>query len=178
MQAELAKRQWEAYVFFASSFLRDARCVAANGLSSFNVSSWSDEGSFQQTVTPMVYGLDDHPATGLHSTAYFAVGHAIELFLKAFLLARGVSETELKNVVGHDLKEAINRARQTGLHFAFSNELAAFSDYHNKGLFRYPQGKREKAPPIDDLIMAATNLELVVKRKLWPSGNLNLDLPG
>ena len=47
--------------------------------------------------------------------AYSLIGQSIELSLKAFLRAKGVSMKELRSSIGHDLVAAIRRARALGL---------------------------------------------------------------
>lgn len=46
---------------------------------------------------------------------YFLWGRTIELFLKSFLLAEGVSVGELKSKFGHNLLELYNEARKRGI---------------------------------------------------------------
>lgn len=153
----------EAYAIFASNFLADARRIAAGGLHSFNASSWTDTGSFSQTVTLATDEPRPHLASGLHSTAYFALGHAIELFLKSFLLRKGSSEKILKDELGHDLRKAMALAEKHGLRFGYANEIAKFSEYHRRLLFRYPQEPLVSVPPVEDLISLATELERLVR---------------
>lgn len=152
----------EAYLIFASNFLADAKCVAANGLHSFNVTSWTDTGSFTQTVNLSIDDPNPHIASGLHSTAYFAVGHAIELLLKAFLLGKGLSEKVLEKDLRHDLKKAVALSEAHGLRFAYTKQVVEFSEYHRRLLFRYPKEPLTKMPPVEDLIMLTTELEHVV----------------
>jgi hypothetical protein len=47
--------------------------------------------------------------------AYFLVGHSIELSLKAFLLAKGVGISQLRNKFGHDLAKLISECRRRKL---------------------------------------------------------------
>jgi hypothetical protein len=54
------------------------------------------------------------PKTRFVSPMYFLLGHAIELTLKAYLLASGVSAATLRNKVGHDLKRALQHAKNHG----------------------------------------------------------------
>jgi hypothetical protein len=156
----------EAFEFFASSFLADAKCIAAKGFQSFNVSSVTDRGSFLQTVTLITDEDEIHPATGVHSTAYFALGHAIELFLKSFLLRKGLSEKKLADDLGHDLKKAMTVSQQHGLRYCYAQRVCDFSDYHRRHLFRYPLERLINVPPVEDLIVIADELEKAIKMEI------------
>lgn len=62
--------------------------------------------------------VEDFSKSDLHIVAprYYLIGHAIELSLKAFLLAKGVSLQELRSMklIGHDLERALVRAEALG----------------------------------------------------------------
>lgn len=154
----------EAYFFFATVFLEDARCVAKNGVATYNVSSVVDMGYCSQVVNALS-GSEGHPADGLHSTAYFAVGHAMELFLKTYLLSKGWTEEDLRKRIGHDLAEAVAECEKLGLSFSLSSYIPEFSDYHKRHLFRYPQGPRLRMASIEDLIDLAEKLQALVGRE-------------
>lgn len=47
--------------------------------------------------------------------AFYCLGHGIELTLKAYLLQAGVTPTEIKKKLGHDIQRVFTRARLKGL---------------------------------------------------------------
>jgi hypothetical protein len=68
---------------------------------------------------------------------------AIELSLKAYLLSKGWTEKQLKQI-GHDLGQALEEAVQAGLRISPSNKFSVqvLSLSHDSPyLFRYPQNK-------------------------------------
>ena len=71
---------------------------------------------------------------------YFLLGHALELTLKAYLLAKDVSPDYLFEIK-HDLIKAHARASQLGLQVKGEHAAALIerlSDFHNAFIFRYP----------------------------------------
>jgi hypothetical protein len=57
---------------------------------------------------------------------YLLFYHAMELALKAYLIQRGVSEKDLKNNFGHDLKKLVTEAVNRGLSLPYgSSEMIA-----------------------------------------------------
>ncbi len=52
---------------------------------------------------------------GFSPVAYYLRCHAIELALKAFLLAKGFPKNDLKHKLGHNLEEALKSATKHGL---------------------------------------------------------------
>ena len=61
---------------------------------------------------------------------YYLICRSIELALKAFLLARGVSKRELKlRSLGHDLEKVLEKAVSMGL-----DEIVSISFQHNEEL--------------------------------------------
>jgi hypothetical protein len=155
-----------AHAFFASSFLSDAKYIAARGWDSFNITSVTDTGGFLQHATLATDDEPPLPGSGIHSTAYFAVGHAIELFLKSFLLAHGLSEKRLWKELGHDLAKAAELARQFGLRLRSPERIVKFSEYHQRQLFRYPREPLLVIPSLVDLITIAEELEELIKDTL------------
>lgn len=63
-----------------------------------------------------VQGVAQHDMD-ISAPRYYLLGHAIELSLKAFLLAKGVSLEELRSMklFGHDLEKCLQRADSLGL---------------------------------------------------------------
>jgi hypothetical protein len=155
-----------AYAFFASSFLSDAKYIAARGWASFNITSVTDTGGFLHHATLATDGEPPLPGSGIHSTAYFAVGHAIELFLKSFLLARGLSEERIRKELRHDLAKAAKLVTQFGLRLPSPGRIVEFSEYHRRQLFRYPLEPLLVIPSLVDLITIAEELEELVRDTL------------
>ena len=73
----------------------------------------------------------------------FLLGHALELYLKAFLLSKGFRHSELKNKYGHHLNRLLSTADKAGLHtlLRISPELSeavdSFSAIYSKKRFEY-----------------------------------------
>jgi hypothetical protein len=79
---------------------------------------------------------------------YYLLCHGIELTLKAYLAASGVSEREL-HALRHDLKRAMRRARKHGFVPAddrFPELVKWLAPYHRDHSFRYPT-KPSGGPP-------------------------------
>lgn len=78
---------------------------------------------------------------GLKYPTYFLLVHSMELFLKSFLAARGVTKRELKKAhIRHDLEKLYERCTELGLpnvnHLRdFARE---FKDKNSDHDFRYP----------------------------------------
>lgn len=114
-----------------------------------------------------------HAATLVHAgvknkfsvPAYYLVGHAIELTLKAFLVARGVPVTELaKRRYGHNLVALLNRARRHRLGQFVKldrSEIEAIGDlnaqYADKR-FEYIVSGPASLPPFAGLVFLTTAL--------------------
>lgn len=96
--------------------------------------------------------------------AYSLIGQSIELSLKAFLRAKGVSMKELRSSIGHDLVAAIRRARALGLDRQVKRRgvrwgaVDALSDPYKGHRFRYIVTGTVSLPPWDDLDVAAKSL--------------------
>jgi hypothetical protein len=76
------------------------------------------------------------------SPIYFLLSHAMELALKAYLAASGVSIGTLRRRIGHDLKLALRRAQQHGYvpTDAFTELVQWLAPYHLDHFFRYGKG--------------------------------------
>jgi hypothetical protein len=74
---------------------------------------------------------------------YFLLCHSIELALKAYLAASGVSEARLRNELGHDIRHALRSARGHGFtptDKRFPDIVRLLAPYHLDHSFRYPKG--------------------------------------
>jgi len=71
---------------------------------------------------------------------YFLLCHTVELALKSFLAARGVTESKLRTAFGHKIdalmREAISRGLKIGVLAA--SEIMQLHEAHNKHWPRYP----------------------------------------
>jgi hypothetical protein len=106
----------------------------------------------------------NHDAVVIRPT-YWLASHAMELTLKAFLLAKGRSENELKRQgVGHNIERLMNMAVQSGLTMPAEvvKVFSGVSGAHKIFYFRYG-GKVPRnlsttkitVPPISDALAAA-----------------------
>jgi hypothetical protein len=95
---------------------------------------------------------------------YFLLSHALELTLKAYLVARGVEEKELR-CIRHDLQRAYRRAVALGLRTDNQHVPAlvqAISEFHEKHVFRYPViNNADESVVIRTLVKAEDVLEIV-----------------
>ena len=56
-----------------------------------------------------------HVAPAYHPVTHYLYGHAIELGLKAYLVARGWDGARLRSELGHNLDDCVTAARAAGL---------------------------------------------------------------
>lgn len=100
---------------------------------------------------------------------YMVTAHAIELALKAVLLAQG-DDMEAIIAFGHSLAGCRARAVRHGFTGAASPGIAEPIDLvspgHQAQAFRYPQFPNWETPPAEDLLSAATRLTLSARNYL------------
>ena len=84
------------------------------------------------------------PSQFFSPVPYYLYCHSIELSLKAFLLARGITKKKLKDRrYGHDLIALLNKAKQLGLEDIvpirpeWESELSKANDYYFHKEFEY-----------------------------------------
>jgi len=84
---------------------------------------------------------DDH--IGLVAPTNFMRSHAIELLLKAVLLANGWGLDQCRKKLGHNLVEAMDEAEAVGLTLSDETKgvIRTFSPLHEDYTFRYRPGK-------------------------------------
>lgn len=97
------------------------------------------------------------------SPAYYLVGHAIELTLKAFLVARGVPVAELRSKrFGHNLVALVTRARKHRLGEFVKlgkSEIQAISllnEQYASKKFEYIETGPFTLPPLSGFVLLAT----------------------
>jgi hypothetical protein len=100
---------------------------------------------------------------------YIITFHAIELTLKAFLIARGFTGKELKGKsFGHDLNKIYAAANAHGLKLETANaaELIAWSSgWHSEGVkIRYQFAEQRTLPLCDALVPIASE---ILKKIIW-----------
>ena len=108
---------------------------------------------------------------------YFLLGHAMELALKAYLAASGVSMGTLRRRIGHDLKLALRRAQEHGYvpTDAFTELAQWLAPYHLDHFFRYRKGNGSHQLPAAseaaEIIADAINaIERYVREKMCHQG--------
>jgi len=92
---------------------------------------------------------------------YFALCHAIELALNAFLLALGVTEQELKGkAYGHNITALMKEAIKRGLSLdpKVRTDIELLTDVHQKYWPRYP---RQSGPVVIIDQLAKPSVELL-----------------
>lgn len=81
----------------------------------------------------------------LNPPVYFLMCHGLELLLKAYVMARGVSYEEALKL-GHDLQKAHEKAVSLGLPIEGEHTRALIeklSEFHTYSLFRYPVVRKD-----------------------------------
>jgi hypothetical protein len=103
-------------------------------------------------------------------TGHFIITlHAIELALKAFLIARGYTETDLKGrSFGHDLEKLYAAAKASGLKLDTPNadELIAWTnEWHSTGVrIRYEFVEQRTLPLCETLVPLASE---ILQKIIW-----------
>lgn len=95
---------------------------------------------------------------GYQSVIYYLLGHAAELFLKAFLIANDMQLEQLK-VKGHNLIALVRAAHEHGLSDKFQFEaVRALSPMYEAKVLEYRDQKSKNFPLIDDLLHEVNQL--------------------
>ena len=95
------------------------------------------------------------PPFEISSPRYFLLCHAIELCLKAYILASGGEQSELKGSLSHRLKQTFERAVTLGYQPSDErvDELVTWlSPFHEDYSFRYKKTGRKELPPPETVI--------------------------
>lgn len=95
--------------------------------------------------------------------SYFCLAHSLELFLKAFLAAHGVTKNDLKAVgLRHSPEKLLEKCKEHGLpNIELLKELAERLQDMNSAPtydFRYPSGYVLHLPPVEQAISVMTSL--------------------
>jgi hypothetical protein len=97
---------------------------------------WIDAKAYVEAADILIKSA----APSISTPIYFLLGHALELTLKAYLLAKG-ENADYFFEIKHDLVKAHARASQLGLQVKGEHATALIerlSDFHNVFIFRYP----------------------------------------
>jgi hypothetical protein len=116
-------------------------------------------------------------STGYSPVPYFLYCRSIELFLKAFLLVKGVTKKDLKSMknYGHDLEKILKKAQELGLSQFVEitpeqeKEISKANEYYaSKGFEYFEVIKAVKAyPELPDLsLLEKVAFELVNNLKI------------
>ena len=93
---------------------------------------------FHQYASDFLQAARPFPRSSRFSPApYYLLYLSIELSLKAFLLTRGATKTELKRNLGHDLDRLLARAKSSGLEqhtpvSPYEEQIQKANEYYNK----------------------------------------------
>ena len=99
---------------------------------------------------------------GYRFPIYYLIGHAAELFLKAYLFRNGESIETLKDS-GHDLAKLLKNAKQKGLAWVDeAPQLKKLSRKYKGKIFEYRANRQVGFPPIEGLFGEAKRLEATV----------------
>jgi hypothetical protein len=103
----------------------------------FSMQLWNDAQAYVRAADILVRdGSSD-----IDAPTYFTLSHALELALKAYLVAEGqVSDEELR-ALNHDIQTIYDRAAALGLNLTNQSAvplIRMFSDFHKAMVFRYP----------------------------------------
>jgi hypothetical protein len=79
------------------------------------------------------------PSPDVNQPAYFLMSHALELMLKAYILASGGTYDEVVSL-GHNIQKAHARAEALGLRIEDDHRvlIEGLSEFHDAFIFRYP----------------------------------------
>lgn len=96
---------------------------------------------------------------GYSASAYYLIGHASELFLKAYLHTKGIPIKELK-AAGHDLSRLLKLTKKHGLPLIDDlPQLKLLSLMYKQKRFEYKIKRKLELPPLGELFSEAKNLE-------------------
>ncbi len=96
---------------------------------------------------------------GYAAPTYYLIGHAAELFLKAYLSTKGVPVKELKGA-GHDLSKLLTSAKQRDFPLVDDlPQLTMLSLMYNQKRFEYRGRRKLELPSLEALFVEAKNLE-------------------
>jgi hypothetical protein len=104
---------------------------------------------------------------GPDAPIYFMLSHSLELGLKAYLVAKVGIEYEAMVDMGHNLKEAYDRAVDAGLdaNIEHANSLVQMlSDFHEDCIFRYPSITREGRVTMRGQLVRAEDVRDVIRK--------------
>lgn len=83
------------------------------------------------------------------SVGYFLLFHALELQLKAFLMAKGLDAEELRTKYGHNLDKLFAKSEELGIAKVLGDVATAYADavawthpLHQSNVFKYYEGMR------------------------------------
>jgi len=139
---------------------------------SANIDTWSPHAKKLRLVAFLRLADEFHLAARKVSFPLikaFLLGHALELYLKSFLLSCGLGEKELKDKFRHNLDEALSKCIDYGLeqfvHVSapLKSELKAFSVVYKSKAFEYFSITyliaSPRLPPIQRLFGFAASLQ-------------------
>jgi len=94
--------------------------------------------------------------------AYFLMSHALELTLKAYILARGGSYDEVVSL-RHNIQKARARAEALGLRIEDDHRvlIERLSEFHDAFIFRYPVVKKDHLILRGALVYPAEVLKII-----------------
>jgi hypothetical protein len=128
-----------------------------------------------ETYIEAVRRLAPSDSIDLVAPIYFMRSHAIELLLKAFLLAAEWKLARCKSELGHDLGKAMDEAAKAGLVLSEETKsvIRTLSPLHADYTFRYRPMKSYSFPNMSVATAALDELfekvNIFVSAKIWPS---------
>jgi len=108
--------------------------------------AWTKYALKLRTRAMYGYAVEFHTAalkTGSPLVRAYLLAQTLELYLKSFLLSRGVTSGELKTAYGHNLTRLLADARKRGLHqlttvsSATESALSGLDTLYRSGRLRY-----------------------------------------
>ena len=117
--------------------------------------------------------------TSLFMGFHHLIGFAVELYLKAFLLAAGLTEEELRRPpYGHNLDTLLHATLRHGLKCADAAMLCSYLRQHGSFEYRYMKpGSMYPSLPINLLLAALSELDNLVDRHVGASAGMGKE-PG
>lgn len=115
------------------------------------------------------HGTSWNPVVRLLPLKCYLVGHTMELLLKSFLLSSGISLSNLKDKIQHDLMKCLEMANKNGLKLMDSKETAVIKElnaYYKDKEFEYSKNGAKTIPHLKDIEEVVDKILVLVEQKV------------
>ena len=113
---------------------------------------------------------------GFRAPQRFLFEHAVELYLKSYLLVKGFDEGELKNNSGHDIKKLMHECNAKGLDFTDKDiaVIGILRGNSERSICLYPVTGHYQTIELSDILETCKSLLEKIAPLLGPSGQIVL----